>query len=78
MLEGKNDSHKLSSDLHTCTVSSNVNNTRKIINIVDRGFCPARSLNLSVPKKDTEACINYKLVDLLAQAFLLTDSCIIH
>ena len=40
---------------------------------VDRGFCPVRSNSHLVPKKHTEVYINYKLVGLLAQAFLLTN-----
>ena len=46
--------------------------------VVDRGFCPAWSCSHSVPKKHTEVYINYKLVDLVAQAFLLTNSHILY
>ena len=44
---------------------------------VDRGFCLAWSHSYSVRKKHTEAYIDYKLVGLLAQTFLLTNSYII-
>ena len=40
-----------------------------VLGPVDRGFCPAQSCRRSVPKKHTEAYINYKLFDLLAQAY---------
>ena len=35
---------------------------------VNISFCPTCSSSHSVPKKHTEACINYKLVGLLFQA----------
>lgn len=49
-------------------VSETVQNMKMEIETVDRGFCPSRSPSCSAPKKYTEAFINHKLIDLLAQA----------
>ena len=46
-----------------------------LVPFVDRGFCPIRFHSL---KKHTEVYIKYKLVDLIPQAFLLTNSYILN